>query len=87
MQKKCGNCAFLEKNLARIATERPDERSEGGFAVRAGLTRKCAPNFQKFYPVFCSILRNKFRPIIKIINDKIAIIVIEFTAQKYYNAF
>ena len=52
MQKKCGNCAFLEKNLARIATERPDERSEGGFAVRAGLTRKCAPNFQEFLPGF-----------------------------------
>ena len=83
MQKKCGNCAFLEKNLARIATERPDERSEGGLAVRAGLTRKCAPNFQEFLPGF---LLN-FGPIIKNNNDKIAIIVIEFTAQKYYNAF
>ena len=47
MQKKCGNCAFLEKNLARIATERPDERSEGGLAVRAGLRANCAQKPQK----------------------------------------
>lgn len=38
--------------LARIARKDRTERSEGGLAVRAGLTRKCAPNFQEFLPGF-----------------------------------